>query len=285
MFKIGYLGPEGTFSEKATSLWMSMQQESAFSTINMDSIPQLFHELEDGALEQIVVPIENSIEGAVNITQDYLITADEIVILGEICLQIEHYLVAKTEKRLEDVSAIYSHPQALSQCHLYLQKNLSHAKLHQTGSTAEAAQIAWEKGSGVAAISSWEAAIKYGLNILGEKIHDFDGNKTRFLVLSKGKTDLKPKLTKQNIQKTSLLVALPHNRPGGLYGILKEFAEAGINLARIESRPTKIELGEYLFIIDFIGCWDDEQAKDVLGKLREKAAMLKILGSYPVFEY
>lgn len=283
MVKLGYLGPEGTFSEKAAHNWLRWTGSTSWLVERRASIPQLFHQLEEGELHQIVVPIENSIEGAVNVTQDYLIRIQDIEILGEISLNIEHYLVTKEQIPLPAINAVYSHPQALSQCHEFLHNNLKHAALLQTTSTAEAAKIVAQSPPGIAAVTSLEAAATYGLKIAAEKIQDFSGNKTRFLALTIKAVE-KEAMPKQEQfpVKTSLVVALPYNRPGSLYEILKGFADANLDLTRIESRPTKKELGEYLFMIDFWGHRQDPLVFDTLKKLRSKAAMLKVLGSYPV---
>ncbi|NLL19606.1 MAG: prephenate dehydratase [Clostridia bacterium] len=282
MLKLGYLGPEGTFSEKAAHIWLHWVRGTSWLGEGRTGIPQLFHELEAGELHQIVVPVENSIEGAVNVTQDYLIRIEDIEILGEISLSIEHYLATSQRIPLSEISAVYSHPQALSQCHEYLQNNLKHASLLQATSTAEAARLVAQNAPGIAAVTSKDAVIKYGLTVLAEKIQDFSDNKTRFWVL--GKKEGKEAIPKNNNSslKTSIVVALPYNRPGSLYEILKGFADANLDLTRIESRPTKKELGEYLFIIDFWGHLQDKTVLDTLTKLKTKAAMLKILGSYPI---
>lgn len=283
MVKLGYLGPKGTFSEKAAQNWLQWNQGTSLLGEGRASIPQLFHELEAGELDQIVVPIENSIEGAVNVTQDYLIRIQDIEIFGEISLSIGHYLVAGQQIPLSAINTVYSHPQALSQCHEYLHNNLKHAALLQTTSTAEAARIVAQSPPGIAAVTSLEAAVSYGLTVVAEKIQDFSGNKTRFWVLGK-KTNEREAIPLNNHfpVKTSIVVALPYNRPGSLYEILKGFADSNLDLTRIESRPTKKELGEYLFIIDFWGDRRVQVVDDTLNNLQSKAAMLKVLGSYPV---
>lgn len=281
MIKIGYLGPEGTFSEKAAQKWqMFLQMPHRLE--GKESIPQLFRDLENKVLNQIVVPVENSIEGSVTVTQDYLISLQEVNVLGEISLSIEHYLVTNGTNSLQKIIGVYSHPQALAQCHRFLEQHLKHARLFQTTSTAEAARIVSETKEPIAAITSLDAAIKYNLTVLAQKIQDFNGNKTRFWAL--GDANIRPQETIEGsfVAKTSIVVALPYNRPGGLYEILKEFAEVSLDLTRIESRPTKKELGEYLFIIDFIGHLQEEAVIKTFAKLRAKGVMIKILGSFPV---
>jgi len=282
MIKIGYLGPEGTFSEKAAKRWLR-HISVPHRLEGKENLPQLFRDLESGKLAQIVVPVENSIEGSVSVTQDYLISLPSIRVLGEISLAIEHYLVAKTPLLLEDIAAVYSHPQALAQCHRFLERHLPEAKLVQTTSTAEAARLVREARGPIAAVTSVEAATKYRLVVLAEKIQDFNGNKTRFWALGSPESDtIEINSDNRCTWKTSIVVALPYNRPGGLHMILTEFADASLDLTRIESRPTKKELGEYLFIIDFIGHVQDDTVATVLDKLRAKDVMIKMLGSFPV---
>lgn len=283
MIRIGFLGPEGTFSHQAAHCWLGILKEPPYLMEGVTGIPQLFHELEGDRLDQIVVPVENSIEGAVNITQDYLIRSDKLSILGEASLHIEHCLATKEPIKFIEIKAVYSHPQALAQCHHYLQNNLKHAALLQTTSTAEAARIVAEGPPGAAAITSRDGAKKYNLTIQAARIQDFSENKTRFWVLGK-ETQAMTVALRENCypKKTSIVVALPYNRPGSLYEVLKEFADRHLDLTRIESRPTKKELGEYLFIIDFLGDRQEPLVLDTLTKLQSKAAMLKVLGSYPV---
>lgn len=282
MIRIGYLGPEGTFSEKAAQTWRRYVPGPSFLE-GKENLPQLFRDLESGKLAQIIVPVENSIEGSVTVTQDYLISIPGIRVLGEISVAVEHYLVAKTVMPLPEITAVYSHPQALAQCHRFLEQHLPAAQLVQTASTAEAARLVSEEGRFIAAITSLEAAAKYHLAVLAERIQDFDGNKTRFWALGPADRAAFPIFDKDRCPwKTSIVVALPYNRPGGLHMILTEFANASLDLTRIESRPTKKELGEYLFIIDFLGHAREETVAGVFENLRAKQVMIKVLGSFPV---
>ncbi|HHW07351.1 MAG TPA: prephenate dehydratase [Clostridia bacterium] len=281
MIKIGYLGPEGTFSEKAARMWLQCVS-TPHRLEAKENLPQLFRDLENGQLAQIIVPVENSIEGAVTVTQDYLISLPGIKVLGEISLAVEHYLVAKTLLPLADITAVYSHPQALAQCHRFLERHLGKAKLVQTTSTAEAARLVSEAAEPIAAVTSADAAAKYHLAVLAERIQDFHGNKTRFWAVGLPET-CTINISKEHCDfKTSIVVALPYNRPGGLHMILTEFAAASLDLTRIESRPTKKELGEYLFIIDFLGHVHEETVAKTFNKLQSKDVMIKVLGSFPV---
>ncbi|MGI6552774.1 MAG: prephenate dehydratase [Bacillota bacterium] len=249
-----------------------------------DNISQLFKDLSSGQLQAIIVPVENSTEGAVNASLDLLASMPDLAVRGEINLPVEHCLLVAQPIKMEEILEVYSHPQALAQCYHYLQKQLKNASFRQTASTAEAASIVSEKKGEIAAISSQEAADKYNLLIIARGIQDHQGNKTKFWILTKKEiwADGSLEIT-SSLYKTSIITALPYNKPGGLYEVLREFALAQIDLTRIESRPTKKELGEYLFFIDFAGKATEPTISLVLNKLQQKTVMLKILGSYPVY--
>lgn len=270
--KIGYLGPAGTFTEQAAKKWGD-RLGLATQLMPLPSIPQLVRGVLQGNLTYAVLPMENSIEGTVNLTIDTLIKTD-INIVGEIVVKIQHCLVVKDNPALT-IEKIFSHPQALAQCYDYLMKNFPHAELVETASTAQAAQIVADGPPHWAAICSGHAAQEYGLKIWAQGIQEHSGNKTRFLVVGC------ESLPASGRDKTSMIVALHENRPGGLYKILKLFADANINLTKIESRPTKKELGEYLFWIDCEGHRDVQPLQGVIQELSSQVALLKILGSYP----
>ncbi|WP_227766145.1 prephenate dehydratase [Zhaonella formicivorans] len=271
--KVGYLGPEGTFTEQAAKKWADQSLEKPAQLFPVSNIPQLVHNVCDGEFVYGVLPVENSIEGTVNLTVDTLIKA-KAVIIGEVITEIEHCLVLK-KGASHKIQVVFSHPQALAQCYDYLSREFAGVNLVQVASTAEAARMVAEGPPGWAAVCSKHAAMSYGLDILAAGIQDYLENKTRFLVI--GKNIAPP----SGFDKTSLVIALPQNRPGGLYRVLKEFADAEINLTKIESRPTKKELGEYLFWIDCEGHIEDDKLKKVLKQLSTQAALLTILGSYP----
>lgn len=269
---IGYLGPAGTFTELAAKKWKNRLGLTA-KLIPLPNIPQLVKGVLQGCLTYAVLPMENSIEGTVNLTIDTLIKND-VKIVGEIVVNIEHCLAVR-DVTTSSIKKIFSHPQALAQCYDYLTKNFPDAELVETASTAQAAKMVADGPPGWAAICSSHAAHDYGLKLLKQGIQDHSGNKTRFLVIG---SELLPAT---GMDKTSMIVALYENRPGGLYKILKLFAEANINLTKIESRPTKKELGEYLFWIDCDGHREVQPLQGVIQELSSQVALLKILGSYP----
>ncbi|NLW23907.1 MAG: prephenate dehydratase [Clostridia bacterium] len=268
---IGYLGPEGTYSEHAALKFAEKYKITKFK--DFPTIPHVLQAVEHGEITLGIVPVENSIEGTVNITLDMLAHELSLRILGEIVIDIKHCLISKA-KDLSKIHTIYSHPQALAQCRLFLQNHLTQACYLNCNSTAEAALLVKEGQEGLAAICSVWAAEKYQVDIICENISDYSSNQTRFLVV--GKNDF---CSNKNRQKTSLCVALAKNRPGGLYDILAEFIPDQIDLSKIESRPAKKELGEYIFFIDCLADLESEY-KHVLNRLKQKCKLVKILGTY-----
>jgi chorismate mutase / prephenate dehydratase len=264
---VAFLGPDATFSHLAA--------ESYFGTstgfIPQTTIFQVFDEVEKGKVQWGVVPVENSLEGSVNLTLDRLILTP-LKIRAEIFLRISHCLLAPG-KKTDRIKRVYSVPQALAQCQGWLRTNLPQCTVLETESTAAAARIVREDKDS-AAIGSRIAAATYGLNILSEEIEDNPSNMTRFLVMGEGET----KVT--GLDKTSIIFGTPHT-PGALYHALKPFVVRGINLMKIESYPLKERLWEYLFFVDFSGHLDDREIKKCMKSLRGKTNFLKILGSYP----
>lgn len=280
---IGVLGPEGSYSERAAKLWMRKNDFEGAELRYFEDIEDAFLAAAGGKTDISVIPIENSIEGSVGVTLD-LLREDGAVITGEVVVKIEHCLLSKGGP--EAIRVILSHPQALAQCRHFLKMNFPHAELRSTGSTSHAARLAGEFEE-MAAIASPEAAEKYGLKVLLSNIQDRKENHTRFIVVrAEGSGKYGPSGCKeadriQNRCKTSLIAYLAKDRPGSLYGLLGTFAERGINLTKIESRPSKKELGDYYFYIDFEGSASDALIKDALEDIKAKADMLKVLGSYP----
>lgn len=241
----------------------------------MDTITEVAMAVQDGQADAGIVPIENSVEGTVNLTLDLLFAIKEIKIQGEIVLEIEHYLATEKSNAAGPIEVIYSHPQALAQCRQYLERHYPVARIVPTASTGAAAALVAAGTERAAAIVSRAAVDLYGLEVLAAGIQDFASNKTRFVVLGHGL----PAPTGRD--KTSLVLALRENRPGGLYQVLKDFADAVIDLTKIESRPAKQELGDYVFFIDCEGHVDHGRLAGVIARLQEKTALLEVLGSYP----
>lgn len=267
---IAYLGPELTFTHMAALKKFG----SSVNYAGCETITDVFAEVQKLRADYGVVPIENSIEGAVNHTLDMFVDSD-LKICSEIYLEISHSLLSK-ESNKSKIKKIYSNPQVFGQCRLWLEANLPKVSLVEVSSTAKAAEIASkERGSGC--IASELASKRYNLKVLYRSIEDSTHNVTRFLVI--GKSDVKP--TKRD--KTSIMVSVK-DRIGALHDILVPFKRSGINLTKIESRPSKMRAWEYYFFVDMEGHYLDSGLSKALKALRGSSNYLKILGSYPVAE-
>lgn len=278
---MGVLGPKGSYSEKAAKQWITEQKsKNKVSLEYYDDIPDTISAIVDRTVDIGVVPIENSIEGSVGITLDMLLEND-LNIIGEIVVPIEHCLLSKGS--LSNIRVILSHPQALAQCRQFIKTNFENTDIRTTGSTSHAAKLANEFEE-MAAIASRESAQMYGLDILIPNIQDRKENHTRFIAIEAhdGIMQETAAASKKDDFKTSIIVYLKKDRPGALYELIGEFAKRDINLTRIESRPSKRELGDYIFYIDFAGHINDANIKDALNNITSNVGMLKMLGSYPI---
>ena len=284
--KMGVLGPKGSYSEKAAKQWITEQgSKNNISLEYYNDIPDTISAIVNNTAEVGVVPIENSIEGSVGVTLDMLLE-NNLSIIGEIVVPIEHCLLSKG--KLSNIRVILSHPQALAQCRQFIKTHFENAEIRTTGSTSHAAKLANEFEE-MAAIASRESAKMYGLDILIPNIQDRKENHTRFIALKthvelSAKTEFDPLISKNDF-KTSIIVYLEKDRPGALYELIGEFAKRNINLTRIESRPSKRELGDYIFYIDFAGHINDANIKDALDNIASNVGMLKMLGSYPICKF
>lgn len=265
---VAYLGPEGSFTHAAAR--SRFGRGASFSP--RPTILDVFDQVERRKADWGVVPVENSLEGAVKLTLDRLL-ATPLNILGELFLRINHSLLS-TRTGLDGLRRIYSHPQALAQCQEWIRKNLPHCSLHETDSTAKAARKVAEDEE-AAAIGSSGAAALYGLAVIAEGIEDNPSNVTRFLVIGRGNSEPTGR------DKTSILMGTRH-MPGALYSSLQPFARKEINLMKIESYPIKGSMWEYLFFVDFDGHVKEDKIVECLEDLGRHATFLKILGSYPM---
>lgn len=265
--QIGYLGPEGTFSHEAVLNYVNGDS----TIIPFDNIIHIFESLENDDIDEAVVPMENSTEGSVLVTLDAL-TYFDLNIIKEMELPIKHNLLAQKGTSLDDILVICSHQQALAQCRHYI--NSINKEVHSMPSTANAARYVTEISS-AAVIGSRILSEKYGLEILEQNIQDYDNNVTRFVAISKRTSE---EITGRD--KTSVIISLKGDKPGGLYEILQVFAENDINLTKIESRPSKEGIGKYLFFIDMQGHKNEPHINKTLTIIESKVNMLKILGSY-----
>lgn len=265
--KICYMGPPASFSNLAALKKFG----SSVKYVPVNSITEVFAEVEHGRCDYGVVPIENSIEGAVNYTLDMFMESD-LKICSEISLEISHNLLAKCP--MSAIKRVYSNPQVFGQCRMWLESNLPHVELVEVSSTTRASEIAVRE-KGAAAIASLLAAECYGLKVLARSIEDSSHNMTRFLVI--GIIESKP--TRKD--KTSVMFSVK-DKIGALHDMLVPFKKYKINLTKIESRPSKKKAWDYCFFVDMIGHHDDRNVRKALEELRSVCTNLKILGSYPI---
>ncbi|GGJ79181.1 prephenate dehydratase [Pseudomonas matsuisoli] len=266
--KAAYLGPEGTFSHAATIKHFGQ----AVVSKPMMAIDEVFREVAAGAVDFGVVPVENSTEGAVNHTLDSFLEHD-LVICGEVELRIHHHLLVGENTKTEHITRIYSHAQSLAQCRKWLDAHYPNVERVAVSSNADAARRVKSEWNS-AAIAGDMAASLYGLRPVFEKIEDRPDNSTRFLII--GNQDVPP----IGDDKTSIIVSM-RNKPGALHELLVPFHSNGIDLTRIETRPSRSGKWTYVFFIDFVGHHQDPAIKTVLDKIQQEAVALKVLGSYP----
>jgi len=270
MTRYAYLGPEGTHSHEALLAFAG--PEALCEPVA--TIGEVFNAVERGKADLGIVPIENSLEGSVNATLDSLAFESDLEIQAEVVRDIHHALCVAPGTKLTDITRIVSHPQALAQSRRWLTEHLLGKPVSAANSTAEAVRMAVEE-PGVAAIGSLFAATTYGAEVLFESIEDYAGNQTRFVVLGSGIHE------RTGHDKTSLALFMKADKPGTLHMILSEFAFGQINLTKIQSRPTRKQLGDYMFFIDCAGHIEDENVRLALDCLRLKLRQVKVLGSYP----
>jgi prephenate dehydratase len=276
--RIGFFGPFGTFTEQAL---LTQADLAASELVPYRSVPDVLDAVAAGEVDAGFVPIENSIEGTVNFTQDALIFDYELLIQREVVLNIEHCLLAAAGTALADVTTVLSIPVATAQCSAWLRSTLPSADVQAANSTADAARLVGERSAagekGLAALAPANAAGLYGLEVIARDIADHAGNQTRFVLVAR---DGIPAATGHD--KTGLVVFQRADEPGSLISILQEFAARRINLSLLSSRPTKAGgLGDYCFIIYADGHVGDELMADVLRDLHTKQGGVKFLGSYP----
>jgi len=265
--KVAYLGPRATFTHLAC---IQKFGESA-QYVPVNSITDVFNEVERGRANFGVVPIENSTEGVVNHTLDMFIDSN-LLIYGEVLQEVSHHLLSKAD-RVEDIKKIYSHPHAIAQCRDWLEANLSHLPVSEVPSTARAAELCADDPAS-AAIASELAGQLYGLKVLRSRIEDNINNFTRFLVLSQKPPERTGK------DKTSIMLSVK-DKVGALYELLRPFASHGINMTKIESRPSRRKAWEYIFFVDIEGHVDEDRVKKALEEVKGRCLFLKTLGSYP----
>ena len=272
--RVGFLGPEGTFTEQAL---LSQADLAAQDLVPMGTFAEVLAAVDSGDLDLGFVGIENSIEGTVTVTIDALALEHDLLIQREVVLGIQLSLMAPAGLGLGDIERVHTFPVAAGQCRSWLARELPGAEVVASNSNAEAARLVGEEADGrSAAVAPALAAKIYGLDVLASDIADHPENQTRFVLVGRDKV---PAPTGHD--KTSIVVFQRANVAGSLLAILQEFAARSINLTKLESRPTKKQLGDYCFVIDLEGHLADEVVADCLRDLRLKVADIKYLGSYP----
>ncbi|MFN8559088.1 MAG: prephenate dehydratase [Dehalococcoidia bacterium] len=267
--KVAYLGPAGTFGEAA-----ALQYAPDAELLPLPSHAGVAAAVASHMADEAVLPVENSVEGSVNETLDILIHDSDLRIRAELVVAIEQCLLVRPGMAPADVRVIYSHPQALGQCRGFIERCFPKARLEASLSTAAAVQEIFAHDD-AAAIASARAAELHGAAILARGIGDRRSNVTRFVVLAAA--DALP----TGHDKTSLAFTTRHDRPGTLVGILNELADRGVNMTKIESRPSKDALGVYVFLVDFEGHRAEPKIAETIEAIRAQANWLKVFGSFP----
>ncbi len=268
--RYAFLGPAGSFSEEAL-LTLGLPDLEPVPCLSIDEV---FVAVANGWADSGIVPIENSVEGSVNATLDALAFDEaDLMIRGETVLDVRQALIAAPGVAMKDITAVTSHPQAVAQCRGWLTEHLPGRPVIAANSTSEAVQRAVAE-PGIAAVGTLLAADLYGGHVLRKSIQDYAGNQTRFVVIGRGVS------AHTGHDKTTLALFIHHDQPGALLMILSEFAYGGINLTKIQSRPTKRQLGQYMFFVDLEGHLEDPAVDLALKCLRLKLRQVKVLGSY-----
>ena len=271
---IGYLGPEGSFTQQALSQFLSKTNKKE-TICSFQTISQIIDSVSSGKIHSGVVPIENSIEGSVGETLDQLIkTSQKVTINYEVIIPIEHCLITRTNN-LNDVKKVIAHTQALSQCQDYLKRFLPDVVLEPTTSNSLAVKIVSESNNELAAIGPKMAAEIYKVPVFKAGINDEKENFTRFVLV--GCESMSP--TGQD--KTTIAFGVPYDKPGTLVGVLNSFSNEKVNLSRIESRPSRKALGEYIFYVDLEAHREDAPLKKALSEVVSEFSFYRWLGSYP----
>jgi prephenate dehydratase len=277
--RVGYFGPAGTFTHEAL---IDALARAPATAVPFATIYETVMAVDAGAVPRALVPIENSLEGAVNATLDTLaLETSEVVIVGEVVHPIEHCLIAREELRLPEIEVVLSHPQATAQCARFIRDRLAGAEVRAGASTAEAVRLVAEHDGRWAALGNRRAAELYGCRVLLAGVEDVPGNETRFVWLGRRSGGV-PGGAAGGPQKTTIVFwGGGATRPGWLVSCLHEFATRSINLTRIESRPRKLALGDYMFFLDLEGGVEDPAVGAALDAVRLHVDTVRVLGSFP----
>jgi prephenate dehydratase len=289
LLRVAFLGPEGTFSEEAL---FATVDDATVEPVPLPTIYDCVIAVEERDVERAFVPIENSLEGSVDATLDSLVfETEQVAITGEVVHPIQHSLIARRRLSLEEIERVVSHPQASGQCARFLREHLPQAEVAAAPSTADAVKMVAETNAPWAALGTGLAAEIYDCEVLLKGVEDHPENETRFVWLERKAAEL---LASRRVSgrsggeaaptrpfKTSVVFWGLPDAPGSLVEILEEFAERGVNLSKIESRPLKQGLGRYLFLADLTGAVSDSPIEDALEAVERRVGTLRVLGSYP----
>jgi prephenate dehydratase len=275
--RVGYLGPDGTVSHEAL---MTVAGAEAFELVPQDTLHESVTAVHDGTVDRALVPIENSLEGSVNPTLDALaFETDDVIMVGELRHAVHLHLIAAGPLELADVRTVLSIPQASAQCARFLRAMLPDAQVVAARSTADAVRLVADGfESGAAALGTRGAAELYGMAVLREDVEDDPGSETRFVWIARAGTEPEPG---ERFKTALMFYGAGSSGPGWLVRCLAEFAERGVNLTRIESRPRRQKLGEYQFFLDLEGRADDPGVAGAVERLRAHAEVVRVLGSFP----
>ena len=274
-FTYAFLGPAGTFSDMAVRTFVERGSLDAdYAALPCETLADVFESVDRGKADYGVVPIENSLEGSVTSVLDAFAFTTRAEILGEVAIDIHQSLLVKPGASLRDIKTIASHPQGIGQCRRWINRHLPDCQLRFADSTAAAAQMAVEDAS-VAAIASVLAAELCGAEVYEEAIEDNVSSQTRFVLIGSGPIE------HHGPGKSTLALFMNADRPGTLQMILSELFYAGVNLTMVQSRPTKRDLGDYMFFMDIDGYADEPNISIALNCLRMKMREVKVIGSYP----
>jgi prephenate dehydratase len=277
--KIAFLGPQASFTQLATTQLFPDEE-----LLPQANILDCFNAVESGEAEKAVVPLENSIEGTVSMTLDYLYKTPNIKIEAEAVMPIAHHLMVNPDCNIENIEKIYSHPQALAQSFHFLDRHFKEVQKQDFSSTAAAAKHVSENPErNLAAVANQFAANLYGLEIIHRNIQDFEQNHTRFIIISKTQNTYSNGNLNVLGEKSGLLITLPEDHAGGLHQVLSVFAWRKMNLSKIESRTLKTGLGNYFFFINVVGKWEPILHQNALEELKALDAGVDFLGNYKEF--
>ncbi len=282
--RIAYLGPEGTFTHEALTEALRATGPPTPTNTALIPLPTIYDTVmavQSHEADRALVPIENSLEGSVDATLDTLaIEAEDVTIVGEVVHPIRHSLIARTDLRLDRIETVVSHPQATAQCSGFIRRHLPQAHVLAGRSTADAVRMVADHDGAWAALGNRLAAERYGCRILIDGVEDGEGNETRFVWLAP--SGVKEYDKSGHAWKTSIVFwGAGSDAPGWLVRCLAEFANRGVNLTRIESRPRRQRLGSYMFFLDLEGRDEEAQVAGALAGLRRHVEMLRVLGSFP----